>query len=71
MKLVENIGNTDRTIRILISAVIVFLLASELINGVLATTLLALGAILVATALVGFCPVYGLFGLGSRKKRRL
>lgn len=29
MKLGENIGNTDRTIRILISAVIVFLFAAE------------------------------------------
>lgn len=71
MKLVNNIGNTDRTIRILISALIVFLFAAEFINGVLAITLLALGAILVVTALVGFCPLYGLFGVGSQRKRRL
>jgi len=70
MKLVENLGNTDRTIRILISAVIVFLFAAEFIGGLLATVLLALGAVLVATAFVGFCPLYSLLGLGGRRKRR-
>ena len=46
MKLVENLGNTDKVIRILISAVIVFLFATEFIGGLLAAGLLAFGAIL-------------------------
>lgn len=69
MKLVENIGNADRTVRLTVSAVIVFLFAAGLIGGPLAAALLSLSAILVLTALVGFCPLYELLGIASRKRR--
>lgn len=71
MKLVENLGDVDRTIRVLISAVIVFLFAAGFIGGVLVIGLMTFGAILTVTALVGFCPLYAFLGLGSRKKRPL
>lgn len=69
MRLIENIGNADRTIRLTISAVIVFLFAADLIGGPLAAALLSLSAILVLTALAGFCPLYKLSGISTRKRR--
>ena len=69
MKLIENIGDADRIVRLTISAVIVFLFAADLIGGALAAALLSLSAILVLTALVGFCPLYKLLGIASRKGR--
>lgn len=70
MRLIENIGNADRTIRLTVSAVIVLLFATDLIAGPLAAALLSLSAILVLTALVGFCPLYRVLGIASRKRRK-
>lgn len=69
MRFIENIGNADRTIRLAISAAIVFLFAADLIGGSLAAALLSLSAILVLTALAGFCPLYKLLGIASRERK--
>ena len=69
MKLVENVATADRAIRLVISVVIVILFATDLIGGPLAAALLSLSAILALTALVGFCPLYKVFGIDGRKKR--
>lgn len=69
MKLVENLGTTDKVIRLVISAAIVILFVADLIGGPLAAGLLSLSAILAFTALVGFCPLYKVFGIDSRKRR--
>ena len=69
MNLIENLGTADKVIRLVISAVIVILFVTDLIGGPLAAGLLSLSAILVLTALFGFCPLYKVFGLDSRKKR--
>lgn len=71
MKLVENLGAADKAVRVIVAAVIVFLFLMDLIGGPLAAGLLALSAILVLTALVGFCPLYKIFGIASRRKREL
>ena len=69
MRLTENLGAADKAVRVIVSAVIVFLFLMDLIGGPLAAGLLALSAILVLTALVGFCPLYKMFGIASRRKR--
>lgn len=71
MKLDENLGAADKAIRVIVSAVIVILFLMDVIGGPLAAGLLALSAILVLTALVGFCPLYKMFGIASRRKREL
>lgn len=71
MKLVENLGAADKAVRVIVAAVIVFLFLMDLIGGPLAAGLLALSAILVLTALVGFCPLYKIFGIASRRKTEL
>jgi len=69
MRFIENIGNADRAIRLTVAAVIVSLYAGDLIGGPLAAALLSLSLILVVTALAGFCPLYRLLGIASRKRR--
>lgn len=64
-----NVGTWDRLARIILG---ILLIVSPLINlfglgssGTLAYTLMAIGAILVLTAAVGFCPLYRVFGIST------
>lgn len=62
-----NESTTDRIIRLLAAVVAViaaFALGAGTIAGV---ALLALAVILLVTATVGFCPLYRLFGVGTRR----
>lgn len=62
-----NESTTDRIIRMLaavVAAVAAFALGAGTIAGV---ALLALAVILLVTAAVGFCPLYRLLGIGTRR----
>lgn len=58
-----NVGKTDRTIRILIG---VALLAASLVDAIGAWGWI--GIIPLLTGMLGFCPVYALFGLRTCKQ---
>lgn len=66
----NNMGGIDRVIRILLAIVIALLVYFEVLQGILAYVLLAIAALFVLTSLVGFCPVYGLFGINSNKVKK-
>ena len=61
-------GNADRTIRILIAAVIATLFFTNVITGTLGIVLLVLAAVFVLTSLVSFCPLYAPFGMSTCSK---
>ncbi len=61
----KNMGGADRTIRILIAAIVVALYYFEVINGILGIVLLVLAGIFVLTSFVSFCPLYTLFGINT------
>jgi len=61
-------GTIDKSVRILIAAVVVLLFFTNVISGTLAYVLLALAAVFVLTSLLSFCPLYFPFGLNTRKK---
>lgn len=63
-------GGIDRVIRILLAIVIALLVYFEVLQGILAYVLLAIATLFVLTSLVGFCPVYGLFGINSNKVKK-
>jgi hypothetical protein len=64
---VANEGTWDRVIRLL--AAIAFGLASWLTwPGAAATVLLVLATIAAVTGLVGWCVLYALFGVSTKKK---
>ena len=66
-----NVGTADRILRILLGAVLIalpFFVASIAIPSVPGIACVAIGAILIVTALVQFCPIYGIFGLRTRPR---
>lgn len=61
-------GSADKSIRILVAAVITLLYFTNLISGTTAIILLAFAAVFVLTSLIGVCPLYLPFGFSTRKK---
>jgi hypothetical protein len=63
----KNVSNVDRVIR-LVLAVVFFGAAFAVGFGTVFGIILAvLGVVMVATAAMGFCPLYRLFGLSTNK----
>jgi hypothetical protein len=65
MKLNES--NTDRIIRA-VAGVILLALGFVVLNGALAIVADVLGVIMLATAAIGFCPIYALINFSTLKK---
>jgi len=66
----KNMGKTDKTIRLLIAAVIVVLLFTKVLTGTLGIILLILAVVFVITSLIGFCPLYALFGISTNPPKK-
>jgi hypothetical protein len=60
-------GNADRTIRLIIVAIILGMYAFGYITGVLSVLLLIVAAIFLLTSIVNFCPLYTLLGIKTCK----
>jgi hypothetical protein len=65
----KNMGNVDKTIRLLVALVIVVLTFTKVITGTWAVVLLIVAAIFVITSLIGFCLIYLPFGINTNKKK--
>lgn len=63
----RNMSNTDRVVRILISALFVYLYFSGIVAGTFGVVLLVLAAVFTLTAVVAFCPLYAPFKLSTFK----
>lgn len=61
-----NEGTADRVIRVIVALVAGFFALSA--SGVAATILWIVTAILLVTGVVGFCPLYRLFGISTAKR---
>lgn len=64
----KNMGNIDRSIRVLVAVAIIALYFMNQISGTVAIIGLALSAVFILTSLISFCPLYLPFGLSTRKK---
>ncbi len=61
-----NAAGWDRAFRALVAvAVVALILASDLFAGGLAIVAWTVAVILLATAMVGFCPLYRLMGIDT------
>lgn len=60
-----NMGNTDRIIRVLLAIVASALYFTGTVTGTWGTVLLVLGAVFMAVAAIGFCPLYAILGINS------
>ncbi len=61
-------GNTDRGIRTLLAIIFATLYFTNTVTGTFGILLLVLGGIFLLTSLIGFCPLYTLFGASTCKK---
>ena len=61
-----NMGNLDRMVRAIASAIIAVLYFSDALPGLIGVILLVMAVTLLSTSLVSFCPVYMPFGLNTR-----
>ena len=60
-----NMGTADKIIRLIIAAIIAILFFTNVITGTLGIILLVLAGVFVLTSLIGFCPLYALFGVNT------
>lgn len=65
----KNVGNIDKTIRILGAIVIAIFYKLNFISGKTAIVLLSLAGILIVTSFLSFCPLYLPFGITTRKNK--
>ena len=63
----KNMGYLDKTLRIVVAAVVGILYLSGLLPGAAATLLGILAVIFIATGFIGFCPLYGLCGVSTNR----
>ena len=60
----KNVGQTDKVIRIVVA--IIAAIAAFMTGGTLGIVLWIVAAVMLVTGLVGFCPLYRLFGISTR-----
>jgi uncharacterized membrane protein len=63
----KNMGSTDRIVRLVVSVVVAVLIFLNVLSGTLATILGIIAGIFFLTSLIGFCPLYTLFGFSTKK----
>jgi hypothetical protein len=61
----KNVGNIDRGVRIALAVVLSVLFFTGTVSGIAGQIMLVAGGVLLATALVSFCPLYALVGLNT------
>ncbi|MDE3741645.1 YgaP family membrane protein [Maribacter polysaccharolyticus] len=66
----KNMGRTDKLIRVIIAIIVAVLVYFEVVTDTMAYVLLPIAAIFVLTSLVGFCPLYGIFGVNTCRKKK-
>jgi hypothetical protein len=69
----SNIGQRDRILRVVIGAALLVLPFATgwavWTSAALLWSSVVVGVVLIATAAVGFCPIYALLGLSSKRRR--
>ena len=65
----QNMGKTDRTIRVILALVIAILYLTGQITGTVALVLAIVAVVFILTSAVGFCPVYYPIKLSTKKNQ--
>jgi hypothetical protein len=61
----KNMGNLDKTLRILLAVVFAVLYFTNTVTGTIGLLLVVLAGVFVVTSLVSFCPLYTIFGINT------
>jgi hypothetical protein len=63
----QNMGSTDKAIRLAVVAIIVILYIAGQISGTAAIILGIIAVAFLVTSLIGWCPTYVPFGISTKK----
>jgi hypothetical protein len=63
----QNESTIDRVIRVVLGAILAYAWYAMLVTGALATVALVLGVVLMLTGLIGWCAIYSLIGMSTRR----
>ncbi len=63
-----NMGNVDRSLRLVAAVIIAALYFSGTLGGTLGIVLMVLAAVFAVTGLLSFCPLYLPLGISTLKK---
>ena len=63
-----NMSQTDRLIRLIIAAGIAGFIYFNILNGIVGLIFGILSVVLLITSVIGFCPLYAIFNLSTKKK---
>ena len=63
-------GKLDKDLRFLLAVALALLVYYDFLQGPLAYVLIAVAVVFFLTFLTGFCPLYGLLGLNSAKRKK-
>jgi len=66
----QNMGTIDRVIRVILALLVLVLYLAGSITGTAAIILGIFAVIFVLTSLVGFCPLYGLLKMSTKKSSK-
>lgn len=67
----QNMGSTDKIIRIILAIVFGVLYFTGTVTGTIGIVLIILGAVFLATSLVGFCPIYAVLGMNTCSAKKV
>ncbi|MBW6498862.1 MAG: DUF2892 domain-containing protein [Bacteroidales bacterium] len=65
-----NVGNLDKTIRVIAAIIVAILVYSDVLNGVPAIILSVVAIVLVLTSMVSICPLYLALGINTKGRKK-
>lgn len=63
----KNLGSPDKIVRFIIALIALILFFTNSLSGWQMYAVLAVGAVMLITALINFCPLYAIFGMKTCK----
>jgi hypothetical protein len=66
----KNMSSMDGIVRIALAVVFAILYFTDIVTGTLGIVLLVVGIVFLLTAMLNYCPIYGILGLSTRKKEK-
>jgi predicted RND superfamily exporter protein len=64
-----NVSSTDKIVRLALAIVLIVLFYKSIFTGIVGIIALIVAFVLTMTSLIGFCPLYTLFGINTAKKK--
>ncbi len=65
----KNMGSVDQLVRLVVAITIGIMYYKNIISGTVGITLSIIAIVFLLTSLVGFCPIYSLFGVNTCKTK--